>query len=732
VTVVDDHPYAAYTEQAEYFDVGLGKLDEVLPAFTAGLLAAAGRLLAVLAYRDAVECRDRPFRRRSPTAIRRVLAWLPKECDRQDLAFRLQVARAFDDLAADVEAGRAPLPRCTGERRALEIMIECAPRLLACTDDELRQLGVAVPDADSDYDYHPPYWEELWSEFITADAEFSIPQAQPIDEEHEAPEPPREGWAAPRFWFSPYGITRPRDPDRGNPAWVQTALDGGPVVEPDRHGVTLAADLFSATERVDPWRAYTDDSRGHVETMVLAEILTPLGARLLQAAATELVTVGYEEVIAYGDRPWNRDEDDDLTDTFLGLLPPVCDGQNAAWRLAMVRAVADLADDLRGGCAPLPRCNAEEIALHLILHQAGVLVDDLDDADLAGYYGLPARAAFTVRHRQFSRMRETFLQDEDVLMFYDLDVADVAADPNHVAMQYLHVGDIRPVCWWWTFGNLRPRDAARGYPAWVLDRLRTSSPALRFADPADTPRTETTEPAPPLPAGLIEEFERFVGLAQHRFFDRSCAVAMARSLARTLILVLDTPELSVHRVWMLRERAVIGDEMLIVDRAFTIDGNRQTWRLTADQTDQEARSWALRLLADCAAQVIHQYATAAPELLLGMENTTPPCVDPALPQRVDRRLGALGRATTLAGMLRHRRRALGLEIPDVAAAAIMPATMVAAWEAGSTATASQLIRCAPALQMPETTLVAASHGTRDPGYWPLPPIRTPPAGPTVG
>src|SRR5207248_4212173 len=121
VTAVQDHPYAAYTAQAEDYDVGCAELDEVLPPFTAGLLVAASRLLATLAYRDALDYGDRPFKRRSAKARHRVLARLPTDCDGQDRAFRLRFARGFDDLASDIEAGRAPLPRCTGERHALAL-----------------------------------------------------------------------------------------------------------------------------------------------------------------------------------------------------------------------------------------------------------------------------------------------------------------------------------------------------------------------------------------------------------------------------------------------------------------------------------------------------------------------------------------------------------------------------------------------------------------------------------
>ena len=104
-------PYGAYTEQAADYDYDTPDLGWVLPPFPAGLLAVAGRLLAVLAYRDAFALGDNALNRRSAKATATLFAQLPAECDRQDLTSRLAWARCLDDLAADLEAGRAPLPR---------------------------------------------------------------------------------------------------------------------------------------------------------------------------------------------------------------------------------------------------------------------------------------------------------------------------------------------------------------------------------------------------------------------------------------------------------------------------------------------------------------------------------------------------------------------------------------------------------------------------------------------
>jgi hypothetical protein len=70
-------PYAAYADRVADYDVDTPDLDWVLPPFVVGLLAVAGRLLAVLAYRDAFVLADRPLNRRSAKAKATVFAHLP-------------------------------------------------------------------------------------------------------------------------------------------------------------------------------------------------------------------------------------------------------------------------------------------------------------------------------------------------------------------------------------------------------------------------------------------------------------------------------------------------------------------------------------------------------------------------------------------------------------------------------------------------------------------------------
>jgi hypothetical protein len=73
----------------------------------------------------------------------------------------------------------------------------------------------------------------------------------------------------------------------------------------------------------------------------------------------------------------------------------------------------------------------------------------------------------------------------------------------------------------------------------------------------------------------------------------------------------------------------------------------------------------------------------------------------------------------------HRRDSLGLRVGQVAEAAVLPDPVFAGWEAGGPAAPSQLVRCAPVLQLSEDALLAAAEGARDHRYWPLPAVPPP-------
>lgn len=740
MTSRSDDPFGQMTEQADRFDLPDGGMEGILPPFEAGLVMAAGRALAVLAYRDAVAFGDKPFTRDDPVAVGTVLALLPGACDRLDGRFRAGVALALWDLADDLGMGLAPLPRCAAETWALRLMLEAAPALVAATDEELHALGVAVPDHLDESSYRPPYWDEAW-QLIVDGAKYSISEAQPTDislddaEDGDVPAEPAEGWDAPRYWFSPYSFIRPRDPERGHPDWAQRHLDGGVLAAPEPLSSERATVLLRLDSVPRPGggalegdeqgaalggRGYFGDDRDGV--------LTSLGARLLAAAADQVAETGWHDLFHYGDRVFERSEDEDddgpwfEDDSFLGTLPALCDGQGAAWRLAMVGAVENVADDLRAGRAPNAGCTAEELALHLIVGQAKMLVDLLDDEDYAEELGLPTADRISVRHRAFDLVLEYYLQDFDVLMHYDSDLSEVVTDPEHPANLQLGIGDLRPRAWFAPFGNTKPRPPRVWEPR-LLDQLAAADPAAFFAStPALTggQGTVTAEvPEAELPGGLREEFENFVGLGQQRFFSESTAIAMAASLERLLILFFSTSSLAPRNIWPLNPRAsAVHAGWLLVDHDFCLRGLNSTWRLGADRTDRQAREWACALLLDCANYALANHQHQPGLFLRGIEPPAP--LDPGLADALAERLRVLARDMTAAGTLRYRMTLLGLSPLQLAQAAILPESLIATWLAGDPASPSQLIRCAPALQMSEDTLLEATGGTRDRHHWPLP------------
>ncbi|WP_151484883.1 hypothetical protein [Streptomyces albicerus] len=97
-----------------------------------------------------------------------------------------------------------------------------------------------------------------------------------------------------------------------------------------------------------------------------------------------------------------------------------------------------------------------------------------------------------------------------------------------------------------------------------------------------------------------------------------------------------------------------------------------------------------------------------------------PPLDHQLYDVLPARLRELARDLTAAGLLGHRTHHLGMSSAQLAEEAILPEPLVTAWLEGAPVTPSQLLRCAPALQMSEDVLLAALEGKRDTEYWPLP------------
>lgn len=174
-----------------------GGCDICLPVtVTPRTAAVLGHALAVLAdeaydyaYRTGVCPGGQPGPLGAvPACARRLEEWLLR-----------RYARAFDDLASDLEAGRLPLPACTAEEIALDIAIRDAGRIHHDEDELVSSLEENLPG--SRFDYH---WDHL------QDALFQ-------DKDYEdflytrAPVP---GDTAEQ-WFGEFGNIALRDPGRG-------------------------------------------------------------------------------------------------------------------------------------------------------------------------------------------------------------------------------------------------------------------------------------------------------------------------------------------------------------------------------------------------------------------------------------------------------------------------------------------------------------------------------------
>ncbi|MEU1535533.1 hypothetical protein [Streptomyces fagopyri] len=124
--------------------------EEVLTARTRAVLHLALRELADQAWQEVSVLGKQPAARSGGG----LFGGLPRVTWHQDTSWRRQLARTFDDLAADCTAGTGVEPRCTGEEMALHLGIARArdlthnrPRLVA---DTVAGLPEARRDGDWD------------------------------------------------------------------------------------------------------------------------------------------------------------------------------------------------------------------------------------------------------------------------------------------------------------------------------------------------------------------------------------------------------------------------------------------------------------------------------------------------------------------------------------------------------------------------------------------------------
>lgn len=178
--------------------------------------------------------------------------------------------------------------------------------------------------------------------------------------------------------------------------------------------------------------------------------LTPRTAMVLWSTCRLLADQSYDDINEFGNCPV-----DPKTAFVLCDLPPIAQHTDAAWRYQFAPAFSDLATDLEGGRWPLPRCIAEEVALHLVLERADGMASE--STVETRVLGLPEHED----DFDWDMCSEVFFQDHDFKLLYDASFDGIEApgsQPPHLGM-----GDMRVAAWFNPFDNVEPRDPARGF-----------------------------------------------------------------------------------------------------------------------------------------------------------------------------------------------------------------------------------------------------------------------------
>jgi hypothetical protein len=181
--------------------------------------------------------------------------------------------------------------------------------------------------------------------------------------------------------------------------------------------------------------------------------LTPRTAAVLHVALSMLADDAYQDIEEFGGQPVAEDGQWGLFDR----LPRISWREDTQWRRQAARAFDDLTDDIAQGRWPVPRCNAEELALHLAIAEAPLVIDMTDIAETA-----PADLPEHPDDLDWDMCSEVMFQDHDILMLDDPAV-DGIEDPESAVNREFGIGDLRPSNWFRPFNNVEPRDPHRGF-----------------------------------------------------------------------------------------------------------------------------------------------------------------------------------------------------------------------------------------------------------------------------
>ncbi|MFC8730388.1 hypothetical protein [Streptomyces bacillaris] len=127
-----------------------GEDGEDVSVRTAAVLRLALQELSAQAWEDVAEFGDRPVGRGQGL----VLGSLPRVTWARDRQWRRQMARCFDDLAADLAPGaRSVVPGCTGEEMALHLAIDRARSMVLNRPALVERAVAGLPEDRGDLDW---------------------------------------------------------------------------------------------------------------------------------------------------------------------------------------------------------------------------------------------------------------------------------------------------------------------------------------------------------------------------------------------------------------------------------------------------------------------------------------------------------------------------------------------------------------------------------------------------
>ncbi|MFE5581556.1 hypothetical protein [Kitasatospora sp. NPDC056531] len=178
-----------------------------LSARTAAVLRVALEDLSQQAWEEVAALDDEPL---APGAAG-LFAKLPPLTFRRPRVWRKQMARAFDDLHGDLDAGRTPYPTCTGEEMALHLAIRKAKTLLRDRPNRIAGLVDELPVSEDDFDW------ETCLDLLFEDHDVLMLFDRSLDGLEDADSEISQKLGTvnlnPDHWFEPFD--EGRDPERG-------------------------------------------------------------------------------------------------------------------------------------------------------------------------------------------------------------------------------------------------------------------------------------------------------------------------------------------------------------------------------------------------------------------------------------------------------------------------------------------------------------------------------------